>query len=65
MVRLTLIFVDAVWYCFLKMDHFFYLSMGGGLGSNTKGEFLSLLGLLLFYSLIGIKTLLSLETPRF
>ena len=50
---------------FLKKDHFFYLSMGGGLGSNTKGEFLSFLGLLLFYSLIGIKTLLSLETPRF
>ena len=39
---------------FLNKDHFFYLSMGGGLGSNTKPELLSLLGLLLFASLIGI-----------
>ena len=38
----------------INKDHVFKLCMGGGLGSNTKYELLSLFGLLQLTSIIGI-----------
>ena len=38
----------------LNKDHYFSLILGGGRGTNTKDELLSLWGLLQFSSLIGI-----------
>ena len=38
----------------LSKDHFLYFSFDGGLGTNTKVELLSLYGLLLIVSLIGV-----------
>ena len=38
----------------LSKDHFLYFSFGGGLGTNTKVELLSLYGLLLIASLLGV-----------
>ena len=39
---------------YLNKDHYFTLRMGGGFGTNTKSELLSLWGLLQFAILIGI-----------
>ena len=38
----------------LRKDHLLYFSFGGGLGTNTKDELLSLFGLLLIDSLIEV-----------
>ena len=38
----------------LNKDHYFSLSTGGGQGTNTKDEIMSLYGLLQFVAYIGI-----------
>ena len=38
----------------LNKDHYFSLSLGGGQGTNSKAELLSLYGLLQFAAYIGI-----------
>ena len=48
----------------ISKDHFFSLCMGGGSGSNTRAELLSLWGLLYVVSLIGISDIVVYEDSK-